>query len=551
VITRRPILIGRDVLTTPLSPTYSPILPIRPPYSSDPRTPAARRQRFVALLCLSLFLLTWGMAFAVFAPLFILLFFAPIVILTLVVIWAMPVSHHAPVGALPNMLFLFIVLLVMWPNYIAFAPPGIPWITMQRLSGVPLALILLICLSTSRELQKSVGAALRSAPLLSGFFIAFNLQEAVSIVYSMAPVTSFDVFVNSELSLTAIFITAVYVFQRVGRIELMVRLLWLMSILVGLIALIESRQGHVPWAGHLPSFLQINDPVVVAMLRGGKRFGVYRAQSTFGNALGLAEYGAVILPFLINFLIGSYGALTRWAAALSIPFLLVVVFLTGSRLGLVGCFASAILTGVAWAGPKWARDRNAVIAPIVFLGTAAILPAAFASVYLVGFVHSKVLGGAASASTVARDTQTKMAIPKLLTHPFGHGIGTGASALGFHTPSGFLTIDSYYLNELMEFGFLGFLLFYGMFFLAVWQCGKLLLKYRGVDPEVEILKPIGIAIVTFLIIKSVFSETYNHPIMFMMLAFVVALTYRTSLDVGPTSTCAPAGRNGALGDRRA
>jgi hypothetical protein len=39
-------------------------------------------------------------------------------------------------------------------------------------------------------------------------------------------------------------------------------------------------------------------------------------------------------------------------------------------------------------------------------------------------------------------------------------------------------------------------------------------------------------VVTFLIIKSVFSETYNHPIMFMMLGIVMALTYRISQETG-------------------
>jgi hypothetical protein len=506
----------------------------------DPQSADGRRRRLVVTVSLGLFLLIWGMGFALFAPFLILFFFAPVAILAFVVIWALPISRRTPVGALPGVLFLFMFLQVMWPNYVAIALPGIPWITMQRLSGVPLVLILLVCVSTSREFQTTIGAALRSSPLLSGMFVAFNLLEAVSIFYSMSPIGSFNAFVNSEISLTAIFITAVYVFLKPGRAEWIARLLWMMSIFVGLIAMIEVKEGHVPWAGHLPGFLQINYPVVERALAGVTRFDQYRAEGTFGNALGLAEYGALIVPFVINFLIGPYGPLTRWSAAVSIPFLLFVVFLTGSRLGLVGCFASIVLTGIAWAGPKWAKDRNAVIAPIVFLGTITLVAASYVSVYTVGFVHSKVLGGAASMSTYARDEQTRMAIPKLLTHPQGHGIGMGAAALGFTTQGGFLTIDSYYLSILMEYGFLGFVLFYWMFVVAIWQSGRIVVQYRGADREVELLKPIGISVVTFLIVKSVFSEQYNHPIMFMMLGIVVALAYRVSLiKPGPGRTPQP------------
>jgi O-Antigen ligase len=545
-------LIGRDAMNaTSPAPTYTPNLPVLPSYTPDPQSPVARRRRLLVTIGLSFFLLIWGIGFAFFAPFLILFFFAPVAILAFVVIWALPMSHRAPVGALSPMLFLFMFFLVMWPNYIAIAPPGIPWITMQRLSGVPLVLALLICVSTSREFQTSVGAALRAAPLLCGVFIAFNLQEAVSIGYSISPVSSFDFFVNSEISLTAIFFTAIYVFQRPGRIERVARMLWLMAILVGVIAVIEIKYGRVPWAGHLPSFLQINDPLVDNMLKGGTRFGAYRAQSTFGNSLGLAEFESIVMPFVIHFLGGKFRLLTRWAAALSIPFMLLVVVLTGARLGLVGCFASIVLTGIAWAGPKWAKDRNSMFAPLVLLGTAAFLAVSAASVYLVGFVHARVLGGAASASSVARDTQTHMAIPKLLTHPFGHGIGTGATALGFYTQGGLLTIDSYYLNELMEFGFLGFALFYGVFVVTVWQCGKLVVMYRGTDREVDFLKPIGISVVTFFIIKSVFAETYSHPIMLMMVAIVVALTCRIAQETGALSALESTVRRAAThGHRR-
>jgi hypothetical protein len=77
-----------------------------------------------------------------------------------------------------------------------------------------------------------------------------------------------------------------------------------------------------------------------------------------------------------------------------------------------------------------------------------------------------------------------------------------------------------------------------MFVIAIWQAGKIVVEYRGADGEVELLKPIGVSVVTFLIIKSVFSEQSNHPIMFMLLGMVVALTHRLTSEAVPTSKSA-------------
>ena len=526
----------------PASSTSQVILP---PYAADPRRRMAKFIRLLVFTGVGLFCLLWGAGFALFAPYLLLFFAAPIPIIAMVAIWALPDSRRPPLDLLASMLFLFMGCLVMWPNYIAFAPPGIPWITMTRLSGFPLVTILLVCASTSIEFRTCVANVMKSTPIFSQFFIAFLILEAVSIFYSISPVASFDSFINSQINLTAVFFVSVYVFLRPGRAERMIRLLWLMSILVGLIALVEFHEKHPPWANHIPSFLHIEDPIIAMELAGSSRGGVYRAQSTFGNALGLAEFGSLIIPFIINFMIGRYTTTTRVAAALTIPFILLVVFLTGSRLGLVGCFVSIVLTGVVWAAPRWANDRQSLLGPFVSILTPVFLLASALSTFVVGRIHAMVWGGTGGwASTYARTAQNQMAIPKLLSHPQGHGIGTGARALGFYTPGGFLTIDSFYVNVLMEFGFVGFILFYGMFILTVWQCAKTALTYKGNDSEIELLKPIGIAIVTFFIIKSVFAEQYNHPIVFMLIGLALAVSYRAreeakAKDLAPAQLSQP------------
>jgi hypothetical protein len=511
--------------------------PILPPYTQDPQRRQARVGRAILFAIVCLFCLTWGFLYAIFTPVFILFFVAPIPILAMLVIWALPDRRAPPLQALSPTLFMFMVGLVIWPNYIALALPGLPWISLTRIIGVPLVLILLVCASTSQEYRAKVWAAMKASPVVSSLFVAFTAMEIISIPLSRAPFFSFDAFVNAQINWTTIFFASVYVFQKPGRTERMIRLLWIMSIFVGVIALFEARVRHPLWAGHIPSFLQINDPAVKLMMAGGSRHGVYRAAATFGNALGLAEYIAFVLPFVVNYAIGPYRWSLRLAAAISIPFLLVVTVVSGSRLGFVGCFLSIVLSVGVWSVNRWRRDPESLVGPM----TALAFPAGFASAivgsFFIGFVRVRVWGGGdgTAASTDARKQQFALGWPKVLSTPWGHGIGTAADVLGY-APVGLLTIDTYYLSILLEFGFLGFVVYFGMFLWAAAQCAIASTLYRGKDREMELLKPLAIAVINFFIIKSVFSEVFNHAVIFMMLGMIVALLSRISQEKAVEAT---------------
>ena len=50
---------------------------------------------------------------------------------------------------------------------------------------------------------------------------------------------------------------------------------------------------------------------------------------------------------------------------------------------------------------------------------------------------------------------------------FGFGADRAGDKVGFYSPGGQLTIDSYYLSILMDYGFLGFIVFYGLIICAI------------------------------------------------------------------------------------
>src|SRR3546814_17019830 len=72
-------------------------------------------------------------------------------------------------------------------------------------------------------------------------------------------------------------------------------------------------------------------------------------------------------------------------------------------------------------------------------------------------------GGAASYSTQARIEQYQKGLGLVMENTLGYGIGRGSVTLGFTNPEGVETIDTYYLLILLEYGVLGFLIFYGFF----------------------------------------------------------------------------------------
>ena len=57
------------------------------------------------------------------------------------------------------------------------------------------------------------------------------------------------------------------------------------------------------------------------------------------------------------------------------------------------------------------------------------------------------------------------------------------------------------------------------FFSGIWR----------VEGELGLLLPMGVALLNFIVVKSVFSQDSNHPAVFMMLGGVVALGYRATV----------------------
>jgi hypothetical protein len=147
--------------------------------------------------------------------------------------------------------------------------------------------------------------------------------------------------------------------------------------------------------------------------------------------------------------------------------------------------------------------------------------------------------GATSGSTLARNLQTAAAIPKIESHPWGYGIGRAAEVLGFFTPGGQLTIDSFYLSTVLDYGVIGFIVFYGLIVYSAFTAGKHALLDDSGDPETAFFPAAAISLIAFLAIKSVYSEPVNHPLFFMVMGMIPALVLRVRQSQTAPSPAAP------------
>jgi hypothetical protein len=502
------------------------------PFQLKPYAGAVRPGNWARRLSIGgffLFCIVYGGAFALLFPFLAIPLVIPLAVLAGTAVWALPDMTKAPVRLLDFLFFSFLVALVMWPNYLAIALPGLPWITVQRLIGLPLALVLLVCVSVSSSFRGQLSAALQATPLIWKLICTFVFIQVLSIVFSADKGDSVDKLITALTTWIAVFFCSTFVNTRNGRLEFFAGLICVMAVALGVMGIFEHRADRVLWAGHTPSFLQVNDENVERILAGTSRVEgqAHRVQATYSTSLGLGEYVALAMPFLFYFATGRYPAILRMAAIAAVPLLVLTVVFTQARVGFVGILISVLVYPFTWLFLLWRRNPKSLLAASAMFFSPVLLGAALVTTYVVPGIRVRMWGGGREQlSTQARVDQFHMGVPKLMSHPWGYGIGQGATALGYANPAGVLTIDSYSLRLAMEYGIVGLIVFYAVFVAALYYASRGALAAPQDNREAKLFVPIGIALLSFIVIKSVFAQEDNQSLVFMLLGMLAALAYR-------------------------
>jgi hypothetical protein len=481
-----------------------------------------------------IFCFVYGFFFALFAPYLIALFAVPVLALLVMAIWALPDSERAPTYLIEIFFFTFFISLIIWPNYLALSLPGLPWITMIRLTGFPLLAVMFLCASTSPRFRSEMADVLRSAPWVWKLLCVFVVIQFLSIGISKSIPVSINKFIVYQITWTTIFFASCYVFSKEGRAERWAFLLCICTVFIGLLGFWEHRIGYIPWAGHIPSFLKIEDEAVQRILAGTARaaIGIHRVQSTATTSLGMAEMIAMSTPFFIHILIYKKNLLIKAACAISLLFLFNILSYSQSRLGMVGFFLSILFSLLFWGATNWWKDRRSLFGPAVVLSYPLMFCGFIVSSFFVGRLRNMVWGNAAhQPSNEGRMMQYELGFSKFIKNPFGYGVGQGAETLGVYNRAGVMTIDTYYILILLEYGLIGFIAYYLMWILGIARGVKSLRQPKAYTSNNSYAVPAIISLINFVIIKSIFSNQDNHPTAYMMLGLIVAISARVSQTI--------------------
>jgi hypothetical protein len=479
----------------------------------------------------------YGFYFVLLPPSFLLMLFAPIALLGLLVIWALPDQETAPTELMVRCFIGFLLAAALWPNYLAISLPGLPWISMRRLMLGPMCILLLISLSTSAGFRKTMGSTLSALPALWKMLAAFVVIQFLSMVTAKHPVDAVSDFLNYQTLWTAIFFVSLYAFRDDRRIAAWFTITIVSAVILCVIGGLEWHNKRILWADHIPWFLQVDNDFLPGLLSGNFRGGKYRVATTFSHTLAFAEYMMLVTPIAIHGIFTARKILSRGLFVAIDLALFALILSTQSRLGFVGFLLAHVLYLGIWAIKRWKTHRGTLIGPAITLAYPALLVALCIAVVSVDALRIRVLGGGATAaSNAGREAQRAAWLPALVkSPPFGNGPRQGPEALGYMV-GGKPSIDNYYIWISLDYGVIGFLLFYGMLFYALFKVLRIGLNAR--DPTEDYAIVIAIILTLFLFSKNVLSQEDNHYMPFLLMGMTVALLARAKLrygDAGSTS----------------
>jgi hypothetical protein len=349
--------------------------PVLPQYEAERSTWWATLRRLLLLAAIGFVSVFYGLLVSVLPPVLLMPFSVPLVVLGLLVIWALPELPRAPLRALSASFLIFFVLMLLWPNYLAFSFAGLPWISVRRLVGGIASALLLINISVSVDMRTKMRAMLKESKLISTFLIGFAAVQFVSVIFSDGLSGTIARYIDYQIIWIAMFFIAVWFFGEQKNIDRWFRYIITVTIILIIIGALEFSQKHVLWVGYIPSFLQVNDDAVQQILTPGYR-GLYRVVTTFSTPLSWGEYIAVASAFVLHGLMQAKTVKSRliWGAFDIIA--LLSAFLSGARLAMVGFIVAHAVYFFIWGARTWRLKPGGLIGPAVTLMYPAIMVAA-------------------------------------------------------------------------------------------------------------------------------------------------------------------------------
>jgi hypothetical protein len=358
--------------------------------------------------------------------------------------------------------------------------------------------------------------------------VGFVFVQFATIFISRSPFGSLNIFINHVVLSVAVFFIGAWAFGREGGLRKFGNYIVGITLVLCVIGVLESIRQEVLWARHIPSFLAIADESVQRTLAGSSRDGSYRIVTTFTVPLAFAEYLSLAAPFILQKWHDARQLGWKIAYLALDALVLVTIVMTGARLGIVGWLVAHMVWGCLWAYRRWKASKFDVLGPALAIAVPVAGAIFSVAMFTVDAVKYRTIGGGSTQySDQARWDQLDGTWPLVLKNPLGYGMGMGGETLGFRTPGGLLTVDTYLVTLLLDTGIAGFVLFVGIFGYALVKMLKLSLRHRS--PEIDQAMAICAAIAAYLVIRLVLAQDDNAPLVYMLIGAATAVAMKARL----------------------
>ena len=355
---------------------------------------------------------------------------------------------------------VFIALFLCWPKYLSvdlgparLSPPNLLVLTLG------FALVAIWAVRGRQGEKVSVGGR----AILAGF-VSIWLLRVISDLY--APDPTYSLFLTARDFIWTAF-PFLIVFRLAGGREGIVgvtKVLVCSCLFLAAVGIAERLSGvsAASWIfAHIP--ISVPDDYANALLRDKSRDGSFRIQSVMVHPIVAGEVFSALVPvcfaaavwFRSAWRMISVGALLMAACAL--------VF-TGTRTSLIAAAAGTgfyVFASVTRSANIWVRVFGTMI---IAAGLLVVAPVAVSTV-------NDLRAGQTAAeieSSGWRDRMWALGAPAISQQPyFGHGDGQALQIAGIRAGSSF-TVDDFYLSQLINFGYVNFVVFLIFIALVIW-----------------------------------------------------------------------------------
>lgn len=509
-----------------------------PPYHSA-LSPSGKLLRNTIFYSLAVFFgIFYGFWVSLLPPAWAIILIIPILIMMGLVLWALPDARTAPLRALQFFFVSYLVVTFLWPNYMAVSIPGMPLLSVRRVFGLPMIVLFVYCLAVQAHMRTSIAEALKSVPFSWKLMLGFVLVQTFGFLVAKYWAVGYKKWFDVQIAWTGVFFISIYFFLQKGRLEkLATALLWI-AMLAVVIDLFEYRNQNILWANYIPAFLHVDSEVFERIMTPNFRGDQYRTKAMWSLPLTQAEYLALCMPLFLHRMLRAKTLLMQALMAAGQVAIVAGLVTAGARLGFVALVTGYFIYAFVWGVQRLISKPNDLIGPAISYGYPALMTAAITLILTVDALRFRILGsGTQQTSNEAREVQFQMAPAALAKSPiWGHGPGLGGEALGYRTPSGMLTVDSYVLTLVLDNGIVGFVCLVGLFFLVIGGLAALWfrpsVREEGEDPELTYAVPVSIMLIQFMTTKLVLSQDDNHALLFALLGAGIALAWRIRIAEG-------------------